>query len=153
MILGIETGGAIFTTMVVFPAWTASPEVVVQWKPDSAFYIEEGDFFMYASTLTFLLSIVVLIAGWKAIPPLRKWLRIAPIIFLIVFAVSWAYFIPIQSEMKGDPGLNIPPDKLGAMLRTFVNTNYLRVGSLIIALFCALHSLGLSYRIYGSKSL
>lgn len=153
MVLGIETGGAIFTSMVVFPAWTASPEAVVQWKPDSVFYMEEGDFFMYASTLTFILSIITLIAGWNAVQPLRKWLRIAPVIFLIVFAVSWAYFIPIQADMKGDPGLQIPPEKLQSMLSTFVNTNYLRVGSLVVALFCAIHSLGLSYRLFGAKPL
>jgi hypothetical protein len=132
--------------MVVFPTWTASPEVVVQWKPDSVFYMEEGDFFMYASTLSFILSIITLIAGWRANPPLRKWIRIAPIIFLIVFIVSWAYFIPIQADMKGDPGLQIPPEKLQAMLNTFVYTNYLRVAAVVTAFVCALHTLGISYR-------
>src|SRR5687767_15189122 len=77
MILGIETGGALFTTRVVFPAWTQSPEAVVQWKPDNIFYMEEGDFFMYASTLTFILSVITLIASWKASPLLRRLSRIA----------------------------------------------------------------------------
>src|SRR5688500_12109110 len=115
--------------------------------------MEECDFFMYASTLTFILSVITLIASWKASPLLRKWSRIAPIIFLIVFVVSWLYFIPIQDDLKGDAGLEIPKEELRSMLSTFVNTNYLRMVALVIALVCALHALGLSYRSYNREPL
>ena len=145
-ILGIETGAAAFVTKVVFPLWAASPEAVINWLPDSPYYLEEGDFFMYASPLTLLLAVVTLIAGWKSRPPLRNWLMVATLSFIIVFIVSVAYFIPIQAVVKGEAGTKIPYDKLAGMLETFVWTNYLRLGTLVIALCCALHALGISYR-------
>src|SRR5688500_8182709 len=83
-ILGLETGAAAFVTRVVFPLWASSPEAVTSWKPDSPFYLEEGDFFMFASPLTMLLAIITLIAGWKAPPPIRFWIRLATISFILV---------------------------------------------------------------------
>jgi len=145
-VLGIETGAAAFVTVVVFPLWTASPEAVIKWTPESPFYLEEGDLFMYTSPLTFILCVGTLIAGWKAIPPLRFWLRLATVLFLIVFIVSVIYFIPIQAVVKGEAGTKIPTEELGGMLQTFVLTNYLRFVTLLVALGCALHALGLSYR-------
>ena len=145
-ILGIETGAAGFVTKVVFPLWASSPEAVINWRPDSPYYLEEGDFFMYASPLTLILAVTTLIAGWKSAPPLRKWLMIATISFIVVFIVSVAYFIPIQAEVKGEAGLQFATGQLSSMLNTFVNTNYLRFLTLLVALGCALHALGISYR-------
>src|SRR5688572_9231877 len=84
-ILGIETGAGLFTTVVVFPVWAASPEAAIGFRPEAAYYLEEGDFFMFSSSLSLLASIVTIIAGWRATPPLRKWLRFASISFIVVF--------------------------------------------------------------------
>ena len=145
-VLGIETGAGLFTTAAVFPVWAASPESVTGWVESNPFYIEEGDFFMFASPTLALLSIATLIAGWRLASPLRFWLRLSTIIFIVMFVWSVAYFIPVQDVMKGEAGTKLPKAELGSMLRNFVWLNYVRQLSLVVALGAALHALGLSYR-------
>jgi len=145
-LLGIESGAAAFVAVVVFPIWTASPEAVIGFAPDAPYYLEEGDFFMFTSPLTFLLSVITLIAGWRATPPLRMWLRIPTIVFILVFIWSVAYFIPVQDEVKGEAGTKIPYADLESMLQTFVGLNYIRLAALLFVFGCAMHAVGISYR-------
>lgn len=149
--LGIETGAGLFTTAAVFPVWAASPESVIGWTESNPFYIEEGDFFMFASPTMFVLSIAVLIAGWRAPRQIRLWQRSAAVLFLIVFVWSVAYFIPVQAVMKGEAGTKVPTAELAAMLRNFVWLNYVRQLMLVVAVGAALHAHGLVYRATASR--
>ena len=94
---------------------------------------------MYASSLTMLASIVTLIAGWRAPQPLRKWILIGTVGFIIVFIWSILYFVPIQdTSLKGEASARFSDAELDSMLKNFVNLNYLRVAMLYVILFCAL---------------
>ena len=147
-ILGIETGAASFVSVVVFPVWASSPEAARGWLPDMPYILEEGDFFMYASSLSMLVSVITLIAGWRAPAPLRKWIFIGTVGFIIVFVWSMLYFVPIQdTTLKGTASAQLSDAELGSMLNTFVNLNYVRVAMLYVIVFAALQSLRIGERI------
>lgn len=148
-LMGIEMGAGAFVTAVIFPLWTASPEAAIGWTPNTPYYVEEGVFFILVSPLLFLLSIVMLIAGRLAAPPLRLWLRIATISYLLIFIVTLAYFVPLQDMVKGQAG-NDSIAELSSMLQRFVALNYFRQAIGLLAFGAALHTLGLSYRMVGT---
>ena len=146
-IMGIETGAASFVTVVVFPLWASSAEAARGWVPGMPYILEEGDFFMYASSLSMLASVITLVAGWRAPAPLRKWILIATIGFIFVFVWSMLYFVPIQdTSFKGEAGAKFSTEELESKLKAFVNLNYVRLAMLYIILGAALHALRLSYR-------
>src|SRR5687767_3258296 len=87
-LIGIELGAAAFVTVVVFPLWASSPEAATGWTKDLPYYLEEGDFFMFASPSVMLFALITLIAAWRARPSLRFWIRMATISFIIVFVWS-----------------------------------------------------------------
>ena len=145
-LMGIEFGAGMFVTAVIFPLWTASPEAAIGWTANRPYYVEEGVFFIVISPTLFLLSIITLIAGWRAAPPLRFWLRIATISFIILFVATLAYFVPLQDMVKGEAGTKVSTAELGLMLKRFVALNYIRQAIGLFAFGSALHALGLSYR-------
>lgn len=152
VLIGIEAGAGAFVTIVVFPLWAASPEAAIGWKPEIPYYLEEGDFFMYSSSLATLGAIVTLIAGWRTSPPLRFWTMLATISFLVVAAWSIAYFIPVQDvSFKGEAGTKMPYAELQEKLKTFVALNYIRQVISLFSFGAALHALGLSYRTMSGK--
>lgn len=146
-IMGIETGAASFVTVVVFPLWASSAEAARGWLPELPCYLEEGDFFMYASSLSMLSAVVTLIAGWHAPSPIRKWILIPTIGFIIVFVWSILYFVPIQdTTLKGVANAQLSNEELESKLQTFVQLNYIRVAMLYFILGCALHAVRLFHR-------
>lgn len=146
-IMGIETGAASFVMVVVFPVWASSAEAAAGFLPSMPYHFEEGDFFMYSSSLSILATIITLIAGWRAPAQIRKWLLIATIGFIFIFVWSMIYFVPIQdTSLKGVAGSKFSIEELESKLHAFVMLNYVRVAMLWIILGAALHALGLSYR-------
>jgi len=146
-IIGIETGAASFVSVVVFPVWASSAEAARGWVPEMPYILEEGDFFKYASSLSMLASIITLIAGWRAPAPLRKWILIGTIGFIIVFVWSMLYFIPVQdTTLKGEASAKLTTEELESKLKMFGNLNYLRLAMLYIIFWAALRALRLSSR-------
>lgn len=146
-ILGIESGAASFVMVVVLPVWASSAEAARGWLPDMPYILEEGDFFMYASTSTMLLSIITLIASWRAPAHIRKWILIPSIGFICIFVWSMLYFVPIQdTTLKGNASAALSDTELESKLNMFINLNYIRVLSLWIFFACALHAFGFGYR-------
>ena len=144
--IGIETGAASFTHVVVFPAWAASAEAARGWIPTMPYYMEEGDFFMYASSITMLSAMIALFAGWRSPNPMRKFLKASTICFIIVFIWSMLYFVPIQdSTMKGVAGAGLSDEELESKLLMFLNLNYLRLAMLYFSVGTALYALSLSH--------
>ena len=147
LLMGIGVGGALLTTVVIFPAWTASPEAATSW-PNT---VNEGLFFVVVSPLLFLLSLATLIASWRVTPPLSKWMRIATILYILIFVATMLYFVPGQLAMKGEAGARIPAAELSSMLQRWVALNWIRQGVGVLAFGAALHALGISYRMSDRK--
>ena len=144
--IGIETGAGLFTSMAVFPVWTASPEIVIGWKPTMPYFVQEGSFFMFSSSATTLLALAVL-AFNKRLPARVRPLALASTLTFVVVAIwTAAYFIPVQGRMHGDAGSSVPREQLAAMLERFVALNWIRQAMLVGAFLLALHALGLLYR-------
>src|SRR5690349_9443336 len=93
VVLGLETGAGLFTSMAVFPVWTASPEIVIGWKPSMPYYVQEGNFFMFSSSATTLLAIAVLVVNKKLAPESRRLAIGSAVAFLVVAVWTGAYFI------------------------------------------------------------
>ena len=145
---GIETGAALFASVVVFPVWTASPEVVITWKPEMPYYMQEGDFFMFASSMTIVLALAVVIvyARRRGSSSARPWALASALTFLLLAAVTGAYFLPEQDRLHGDAGAALPRAEVAAALERFVELNWIRQALLVVAFIAAVHALGLSYR-------
>ena len=145
-VLGIETGAGLFSSVAVYPVWTASPEIVATWKPSLRYFVEEGDFFMYGSSATMLMAIIVVLAFVRRRDHVRRWALGSALAFLGVAVWTFAYFLPMQGEMHGDAGAALPPADLASMLESFVALNWIRQAVLVTAFLGALHALGLKYR-------
>ena len=102
--IGIETGAGLFTSMAVFPVWTASPEIVIGWKPTMPYFVQEGRFFMFGSSATTLLSLSVLFLNKRLPVTVRPWALGSSLTFMVVAAWTAAYFVPVQGRIHGDAG-------------------------------------------------
>lgn len=151
--VGIQTGAGLFTSVVVYRVWTASPEFVITWKPSMPYFMEEGWFFMYASPTTTILALAVAIAYARLRADTRKWALGSALAFIAVAASTLAYFLPIQDRVHGDSGASLPRAQLAGMLDTFVALNWIRQAFLVAAFLAAVHALGLSYRNLRGESL
>ena len=146
VVLGIETGAALFTSVVVFPVWAASPEAVTGWKPTMPYYMQEGDFFMFVSSATMLLALAVVVANKRLPAGARLWALGSAVTFLLLSVTTMAYFLPVQDRVHGDAGARLPRAELAAMLEHFVALNWIRQAFLAAAFVAAVHALGLFYR-------
>jgi hypothetical protein len=144
--IGIETGGGLFTSMAVFPVWTASPEIVMGWEPTMPYFVQEGSFFMFSSSATTLLALAVLTMN-KGLPAQsRTWALASSLTFILIAVWTAAYFIPVQGKMHGAAGATFAREELAAMLERFVALNWIRQALLVAAFLAAAHALGLCYR-------
>lgn len=144
--LGIETGAALFTSVVVFPTWAASPEAVIGWKPTMPYFMEEGRFFMIASSTTMILALAVAVVSMRLPAGVRPWALGSALIFLVMAATTMAYFLPAQARVHGDAGARLPRAELAEMLDRFLALNWIRQAFLVVAFVAAVHALGLLYR-------
>ncbi|HVK39256.1 MAG TPA: DUF1772 domain-containing protein [Candidatus Kapabacteria bacterium] len=144
--LALETGAGLFTSVVVYPVWTRSPEIVATWKPSMPYFMQEGDFFMFASPTTMLLSIVTAIAFLRRRDRVRPWVLVSSLTFLAVGIWTLAYFLPAQDWVQGDPALKLPREEVASILENFITLNWIRQLMLVVALITGLHALGLTYR-------
>lgn len=145
-VLGIYLGGAIFETVVIMPMWTASAAAARYFNQNPLSVFNTGNFFFVVAPLSTLLSIVTLIAGWRAPRPVRFWLRLAIIPFLIVFLATAFYFVPEQVAIKGETAQNLSDAELTARAHRWVSLNWIRFGLAFPTWVMTLHALGLAYR-------
>src|SRR5687767_10087255 len=97
--IGLETGAGLFTSMVVFPRWTASPEAVIGWRPDMPYFMQEGDFFMFSISATTLLALAICIVASRLPANVRSLALGSALSFLLVAVVTAAYVIPVQGRV------------------------------------------------------
>jgi hypothetical protein len=139
--LGVNVGGALLATTVIFPAWSASPEAAAAWTGA----VDETRFFVAVSPLVLILAVATLLASWRAAPEARPWMRVAAVLYILFFVATLAYFVPGQLAMKGEAGPLLPPGDLGSMLQRWVTLNWVRQAVGLVAFASAVHALGLAY--------
>ncbi|MDQ3800644.1 MAG: DUF1772 domain-containing protein [Acidobacteriota bacterium] len=145
-VLGIYLGGATFETTVLVPMWSASPDAARYFNQNPLSVFNTGNFFFIVAPLSTLLSIVTLIAGWRAEQPVRFWIRAAIIPFLIIFLITAFYFVPEQGAIKGAAAQSLPDAELTARASRWVMLNWIRQALALPILGATLHALGLAYR-------
>lgn len=145
-VLGIYLGGAIFETVVIMPMWSASADAARYFNQNPLSAFNTGNFFFIVAPLSTLLSIVTLIAGWRTPRPVRFWLRLAIIPFLIIFLATAFYFVPEQVAIKGAAAQSLSDAELTARASRWVMLNWIRFALAFPILGMTIHVLGLAYR-------
>jgi hypothetical protein len=97
---GIGLGAKLFDLVVVAGAWSASPPASFALLPYGKRYpVDPGDFFIPLSALIAIGSIGALISGWRS--PLRSWLLVSMVSFLIIWATTPTVFWPMIHQLYG----------------------------------------------------
>jgi hypothetical protein len=145
-VLGIYLGGAIFETVVIVPIWSASADAARYFNQNPLSIFNTGNFFFIVAPLSTLLSVITLITGWRTAQPVRFWLRLAIIPFLIIFLTTAFYFVPEQLAIKGTPAQNLSDAELTLRASRWVMLNWIRFLVSFPMWGATLHALGLAYR-------
>lgn len=145
-VLGIYLGGAIFETVVIVPMWSASADAARYFNQNPLSIFNTGNFFFIVAPLSTLLSIVTFIAGWRTANPVRFWLRLAIIPFLIIFLTTAFYFVPEQLAIKGTEAQNLSDAEITARVSRWVMLNWIRFSLAFPIWGMTLYALGLAYR-------
>ena len=145
-VLGIYLGGGIFETVVIVPMWSASADAARYFNQNPLSAFNTGNFFFIVAPLSTLLSIVTLIAGWHTEQPVRFWVRLAIIPFLIIFLTTAFYFVPEQLAIKGAPAQSLSDAELTARASRWVMLNWIRFSLAFSIWGATLLALGLAYR-------
>jgi hypothetical protein len=82
-LLGLNMGAALFSSVVVFPVWSGSPEAAVGWQR----VVDEGRFFVVISPLALVLAVATLLVSGRVDRTLRFWVRTAAALYLVFFVV------------------------------------------------------------------
>ncbi len=97
---GIALGAKLFDLVVVAGAWSASPPSSFALLPYGKRYpIDPGDFFIPLSALLAVGNIGALVSGWKS--PVRSWLWLCVVTFLIIWAITPTVFWPMIHQLYG----------------------------------------------------
>jgi hypothetical protein len=140
--LGINIGGALLATTVIFPVWATSPEAAAAWDRS----IDEARFFMLLSPLVLLLAVSSGVVTRRSEAELRWSMRASAVLYVLFFAATLGYFVPGQAALQGDAAASMAHAEHAELLRQWLQLNWIRQSIGILAFALALHSLGLSYR-------
>ncbi|PYS71587.1 MAG: hypothetical protein DMF69_09880 [Acidobacteria bacterium] len=132
IVLGIEIGAGLYETLVVLPLWTlAPPDSVVAYHQHNISYPQfalnaGGRFWMFCTPLTGLMSIAVLLSGFRTTTEHRKWRITAAVLALVVVISTFAWFVPnIIILGRGGAGLN--GEQIASLTNWWVRLNWVRV--------------------------
>ncbi len=143
--LGIHVGGGIYETVVVMPVWTASADIARNWNSNPNFIIDNGKFFIVATPIAGILALLLLILGWKSPSPLRFWLRMGTIIYLLVVVITIFYFVPEQFALRGHEATQGLSDaEILSRANRWVMLNNVRIVVALVVVFATLKALSLS---------
>jgi hypothetical protein len=140
--LGIAFGAGLYESRIVVPQWM--PDHGSYWKADAARKADTGlKFWVYVTTVPLtLLSLMNLIAGWKARGPIRNWWLVAALAALLDRVFTFSYFIPTMLRLIDDA---MPQSQAVAIAAQWVNLNYARHAILLAAWLAALRTFSLFY--------
>jgi hypothetical protein len=145
-LVGINVGGALLASAVVFPAWSASPEAAMAWARP----VDEARFFAVVSPVVLLLAVSVLVTAQFRGTALRRWMRWAGALYVLFFVITVGYFVPGQAALQGEAAAALAAPELAVALERWVRFNWLRQALGLATFGVALHTLGTAYRLRSS---
>lgn len=142
---GIYIGGGLFETVVIVPVWSVSAEAMRAWGSNPLSAIDGARFFMVMSPLTALLAVLTGVFGWNAPAPLRFWLRLSVVLYLLQFAVTIGWFVPEQMAIKGPTMIKSLSDaEIMARAWRWIMLNYVRAVFVAVEVFAVMKAVWLA---------
>ncbi|CAA9528403.1 MAG: hypothetical protein AVDCRST_MAG05-4186 [uncultured Rubrobacteraceae bacterium] len=141
VVAGIQTGGVIFDSLVNDPVWSDSVAAARAWNED----IDPSRFYIVFTNGVLLLAIVTLGVGWRSPRPVRGWLRLATIFFIIAVVITMAYFLPEIQEIRGASAGPIPDGELGDRIQRWTLLDPVRELLIFAGFVFTVRAVGLSH--------
>lgn len=153
VLTALVIGGGLYEMRVVVPLWAHSP-------PDSAWYWEAQRLvnpqyapnsglrlWIYLTPIHFLISIATLLVGWKGVGAHRKWLIISTIIFIVLHATAFVWFVPVVGQILNSRALGLSPEQVMAKTHLWVSLSWVRFVIGLVGFVCGLKALQDSARV------
>jgi succinate dehydrogenase hydrophobic anchor subunit len=140
----IYMGGGLFEAVTIVPVWSASVEAARAWNSNPLSAIETARFFIPVSASSLLLGIATLALGWSSPRPMRFWLRLGLIMFLLMSVATFAYFVPEQLAIKGASAARFTDAELAPRLSRWASMNIFRAFYSFVMIFAMLKALSSS---------
>lgn len=138
---GLLSGASVFEHVVLTPLWAGSlPESVMEWPHGGI----QGRFFMIASPLYGLFSLVLAIASRWMPPSQRRWALIAGLSGIVVMVATVAFFLPILEKTQVTRGAGLTGEEITRLVHRFETWNVGRWAVLIGGWIAGLRALSLS---------
>ena len=142
IVLGILSGGTLYSSFVVEPEWTGSAESIRNWWAAES-VIDGRDFLAIFGRSIAVTAPVLLALGWPEGWRTRKWLIAFFIGIAFLVLLSRLYILPL--EMRILDSANLPDAALVQTVDTWVALNFLRLAVGLLCLLVALRVLGLAH--------
>jgi hypothetical protein len=143
--LGIVFGAGLYEHRIVVSRWvSSSPESGAHWNAEVARQDDTGRrFWAFVSTVPLtLLTLVNLLAAWRASGTVRGWWLAAALAALADRAFTFSYFIPAMVGLMAAPD---SPESVAVATRWW-NLNYLRLATVLAAWLASLKTFALFYQ-------
>lgn len=138
---GLLNGASAFEHVVLTPLWAGSlPESVMEWPHGGI----QGRFFMIASPLYGLFSLVLAIGSRWLPPPQRRWALAAGVSGIVVVVATIAFFLPILEKTQVTRGAGLSGEEITRLVHQFEFWNVGRWAVLFGGWIAGLRALSLS---------
>ncbi|MEO8277584.1 MAG: DUF1772 domain-containing protein [Thermoanaerobaculia bacterium] len=139
VMLGVEIGAGLYEARVLVPLWSRSaPESLVAYNTQSLRPNPGFTFWMISTPLTGLVSLINLVFAWRAKGPTRRFWLGGAMATLIVFAVTFLYFVP---ELRAFQALrDAGAADMAGRVQRWVTLNWVRAVVYVAAWLSLLHA-------------
>ena len=144
---GIEVGGGLYELRVLTPVYLSDPPESI-WRlqefgvahPDQQ--IRSGPrFWLFTTPFVGILAVSNLAVSATMPGPRRKWLLIATLSILALFAFTYFYFVPTLIEIMDSKKLGLAPEIIRSKAHWWTRLNWVRLAAYFGAWLAALRSL------------
>ena len=143
---GTGLGAKLFDLLIVAGAWSASPPASFALLPyGPRFPMDPGGFFQPLSIIMVLGILGALISGWRTPFPLRVWLWLPVIMFLIIWVTTPTIFWPMIHQLYGiATGKIVASDAEAVNLaRRWIICDWFRVGLIAVGFISSVQAISM----------
>ncbi|HMT08671.1 MAG TPA: hypothetical protein PKA82_11760 [Pyrinomonadaceae bacterium] len=142
----VVIGGAVYEHTTMVPIWaSAAPASLTMFQGEYA--IAPVNFWRPVHPINLLLLIAALVFNWRT--PRRKFLAVTIIGYVVILAITIAYFVPELMAITQTPLATVADTSLTARAQMWEKLSLVRLAVLVILAVCLL--LGLTKTESGSK--